>query len=149
VLSHTAARSGRPVIFGRGENPINFVSVTDVAALVDRVLADPATRGRVLEISGPDNITFNQLAAAIQAAAGRSSSPRHISPAVLRIMAGAIGRLKPGLGRQAHAALLMDSIDLTRDADDCRQAYPGLPCTPLSACLAAWPAMQVGRVPVT
>jgi hypothetical protein len=32
VLAKTAARFGRPVVFGRGDNPINFVSVTDVAA---------------------------------------------------------------------------------------------------------------------
>ncbi len=32
VLGKTAARSGRPVVFGRGDNPINFVSVTDVGA---------------------------------------------------------------------------------------------------------------------
>jgi NADH dehydrogenase len=53
VLSQTTARSGRPVVFGRGNNPINFVSVTDVAALVERAVTDRATRGRILEIGGP------------------------------------------------------------------------------------------------
>jgi uncharacterized protein YbjT (DUF2867 family) len=135
VLTSTAARSGRPIVFGRGDNPINFVSVTDVAALVVRAVADPAARGRILEIGGPDNLTFNQLAAAIQAAAGRAGTPRHVPPLALRLMAGTVGRLKPELGRQARAALLMDSTDLTHDAADIRRAYPGLACTPLSTCL--------------
>jgi uncharacterized protein YbjT (DUF2867 family) len=135
LLSQTAARSGRPVVFGHGNNPLNFVSVTDVAALVEQAITDPATRGRILEIGGPDNFTFNQLAAAVQAAAGRTGAPRHVPPRMLRLMAGTLGRVKPELGRQARAALVMDHTDLTHDATDIRQAYPGLPCTPLSVCL--------------
>jgi uncharacterized protein YbjT (DUF2867 family) len=135
ILTRSAARSGRPVIFGNGDNPINFVSVTDVAALVEHALADPATRSRVLEIGGPSDLTFNQLAAAIQAAAGRTGAPRHVPRPVLRLMAGTLGRVKPDLGRQARAALIMDSADLGHDTIAVHQAYPGLPCTPLRACL--------------
>ena len=57
------AASGRPVIFGRGANPINFVSVSDVAALVERAVVDPSTRGATFEIGGPQNVSFNELAA--------------------------------------------------------------------------------------
>lgn len=135
VLKKTAARSGRPVIFGRGDNPINFVSVTDVAALAERAIADPAARGRVFEIGGPANLTFSQLAAAIQEAAGRTSAPRHVAVPLLRLMAGTVGRVRPGIGRQARAALIMDRADLSYDATALHQAYPGLPCTTLSACL--------------
>jgi nucleoside-diphosphate-sugar epimerase len=71
--------------------PRSFVSVTDVAALVVHVLADPAARGRIIEIGGPADLTFNQLAAAIQAAAGRTSAPRHVPRPVLRLAAGALG----------------------------------------------------------
>ncbi len=78
VLTQTAARSGLPVVFGHGNNPVNFVSVTDVAALVEHAVTDPAARGRILEIGGPGDLTFNQLATAVQAAAGRASSLRHV-----------------------------------------------------------------------
>jgi NADH dehydrogenase len=135
VLSQTAARSGRPVVFGRGDNPINFVSVTDVAALAEQAVTDPATRGRILQIGGPENLTFNQLAAAIQAAAGRTSAPRHVPPLVLQLMAQTAGRLKPALSRQARAALLMDRIRLDQDAGAARQIYPDIPFTPLGMCL--------------
>ena len=53
LLEQTASCSGRPLVFGRGDNPINFVSVDDVAALVERVVVDPSTRGQVFEIGGP------------------------------------------------------------------------------------------------
>jgi hypothetical protein len=52
-------------------------------------------------------------------------------------MAGTLGRARPELGRQARAALVMDRADLTHDATGVRQAYPSLPCTPLSTCLQA------------
>jgi NADH dehydrogenase len=135
VLSQTAARSGRPVVFGRGDNPINFVSVTDVAALAEHAVTDPATRGRILQIGGPESLTFNQLATEIQAAAGRTSPPRHVPPLVLQLMAQTAGRLKPELGRQARAALLMDRIRLDHDAGDARQTYPDIPFTSLDMCL--------------
>jgi uncharacterized protein YbjT (DUF2867 family) len=131
LLSQTAARSGRPVVFGRGTNPINFVSVTDVAALAEEAVTDPATRGHVLEIGGPGNLTFNQVAAMIQSAAGRTSPPRHVPPAMLRLIACTLGHVKPELGRQTRAALIMDQADLTYDATAIRQAYPHIPCTPL------------------
>jgi NADH dehydrogenase len=41
------------LVFGRGDNPVNFVSVKDVAALVDHVVTDTSTRGSVYEIGGP------------------------------------------------------------------------------------------------
>jgi uncharacterized protein YbjT (DUF2867 family) len=135
VLRKTAARSGRPVVFGRGNNPINFVSVNDVAALTERAVTDPAARGRVFEIGGPANLTFSQLAATIQQAAGRTSAPRHVPPTLLRLMAGTVGRVKPEIGRQARAALIMDRADLGYDVTALRQEYPGLPCTPVSTCL--------------
>ena len=59
ILEQTAKRSGRPVVVGRGENPINFVSVGDVAALVDVVIAEPATRGETLQLGGPEDLSFN------------------------------------------------------------------------------------------
>ncbi|HWD51167.1 MAG TPA: SDR family oxidoreductase [Acidimicrobiales bacterium] len=139
LLQQTAARSGRPLVFGRGDNPINFVSVDDVAALVERAVIDPTTRGQTPEIGGPDNLTFNDLAAAVQAAAGRPAAPRHVPPAMLRLMANTVGRVKPLLGRQARAALVMDRADLTFDSAPLHRNFPDLPSTGLFQVLAAFP----------
>jgi uncharacterized protein YbjT (DUF2867 family) len=40
-------------VFGRGKNPIDFVSAADVAALLEPVIVDSTLRGRVMEIGGP------------------------------------------------------------------------------------------------
>jgi NADH dehydrogenase len=136
LLQQTAARSGRPLVFGRGDNPINFVSVGDVAALVERAVTDPTTRGKTLEIGGPDNLTFNQLAEAVQTAESRTGTPRHVPPAMLRLMANTVGRVKPLLGRQARAALAMDRVEFTFDATPLHRTFPDLPNTRLSEVLA-------------
>jgi NADH dehydrogenase len=136
LLHHTAARSGRPLVFGRGQNPINFVSVADVAAVVEQAIIDPTTRGKTLEIGGPDNLTFDQLAQAVQSAAGRTAAPRHIPPVMLHLMANSIGHLKPELGRQARTALAMDRANLTFDPTDLHQHYTDLPSTTLADVLS-------------
>jgi NADH dehydrogenase len=116
LLEHTASGSGRPVVFGRGDNPINFVSVVDVAALLQEVVIDPSTRGQVFEIGGPQNLSLNQLAAFVQRAAGRGDAPRHVPRMVLRAMGLVMRPFKPELARQAQAALVMDRGDFGFDA---------------------------------
>jgi uncharacterized protein YbjT (DUF2867 family) len=144
LLEKTASHSGRPLVFGGGDNPINFVSVIDVAALVERAITDPTTRGRILEIGGPDNLTFNELAHAVQTAARRTSSPRHVPRPMLRLMANTIGRAKPELGRQTRAALVMDRLDLTFDTTPVHRDYPDLATTSLADVLARHPVARPG-----
>ncbi len=113
MLRASAGRSGRPLVFGRGDNPINFVPVRDVAETVVHAVTDPSTRGSTLEVVGPDDLTFNELAREVQRSAGHPGSARHIPPVALRLMAQTVGRVQPKLGRQARAALAMDHVDLT------------------------------------
>jgi NADH dehydrogenase len=127
LLNSTAGRSNRPLVFGRGQNPINFVSVRDVAALVDRVVTDPSTRGQTLEIGGPDNLTLEQLARMVAGKRGGSKKPRHVPRAGLRVMAATAGRVRPELGRQARAALAMDRFDMTFDVGPAGTPYADRP----------------------
>jgi uncharacterized protein YbjT (DUF2867 family) len=128
LLRRTAGRANRPLVFGGGHNPINFVSVIDVAHLVDRVVNDPTTRGLTLEIGGPQNVTLDQLARDVAATLDHPGKPRHVPRAALHVMAATVGRLCPELGRQARAALAMDRTDMTFDYDASRYPYAGLPC---------------------
>jgi NADH dehydrogenase len=132
LLRKTAGRSGRPVVFGHGENPINFVSVGDVAALVEHVVSDRSSRGTVQEIGGPENLTLNELAAAVQVSE-EARMPRHVPVPVLRFLGGSVGRLRPELGRQTRAAVAMDRMDLAFDRGGGREAYPDVPCTSVGA----------------
>ncbi len=136
VLRSTAGRSNRPLVFGRGQNPINFVSVRDVAALVQHAVTERETRGETLEIGGPENLTLTQLARFAAAERGSSIGPRHIPPVALRVLAGTVGRLRPELGRQVRAALAMDRYDLTFTPVDLGAQFAALPATSAAELLA-------------
>jgi NADH dehydrogenase len=128
LLRQTAARTGRPLIFGHGANPINFVSVRDVAELLDDVLGDPAARGSTIEAIGPQNLTFKQFAATLQASpGGPAGAPRHVPRAMLRLLSVLAAPIKPEQARQARAALAMDTIDLTARATGEHAAARDLP----------------------
>jgi NADH dehydrogenase len=129
IMSRMLETSGKILVFGRGDNPVNFVSATDVAALIEHAVTDPGLRGQVLELGGPDNLTFNQVATILQETTGRHAPVRHIPRPALQAMAWLTAAIKPALARQARAALVMDTLDMTFDSTPTRQAFPGLPTT--------------------
>lgn len=129
ILTKTAGRSGRPLIFGRGDMPIRFVSVLDVAAVVTRAATDATLRGRVLEVAG-EPLTMTGLARSLQDARGWHGTPRHLPRAVLRTLSIAARPINPAFARQNQTAFAMDTGPLTADvraADDL-----GLPAHPLA-----------------
>lgn len=119
ILAQTAGTSGRPLIFGRGRQPIAFVSATDVAAVVSRAATDATLRGQVIEIAG-EPLTMTELAHALQSARGWHGSPRHLPRQMLRTLAVLARPVSPAFARKNHTALAMDTTVL-----------PSLPAAPL------------------
>jgi uncharacterized protein YbjT (DUF2867 family) len=119
---------GKTPVFGRGDNPINFVSVRDVAAVVERAVDRTEWRGQVVEVGGPDNVTFNELAALLQEVRGTNRKSHHVPRSLLRALAP--------LARQLRAALTMDTIDMTFDAASGRTLIADLPMTDLRTALS-------------
>ena len=116
-------------VLGRGENPINFVSVGDVAAVVERAVVDNSARGQILEVGGPQNLTFNEFAAVWQEIVrGGPRKIRHVPRWLLRAMAP--------VARHARAAITMDTTDMTFDATATRAFFADLPVTELRAALS-------------
>lgn len=95
---------GAGIVFGRGKNPINFVSVTDVAAAVSRAAVDPSWRGQTIEIAGPRDLTLNELAGLMKELKIPGRSVHHVPRMLLRATAA--------VDRKAAAALAMDQLDL-------------------------------------
>jgi uncharacterized protein YbjT (DUF2867 family) len=76
---------------------------TDTSAAQQAVLE--GIRGQIWEVGGPQDLTFNQLAALLQELRGQPARVRHIPRWLLRAMAP--------LHRQPRAALVMDTTDMT------------------------------------
>ena len=137
LLRNSAKRGGHPVILGRGDVSRNYVSVVDVAALLDQVVTDPSTRGRTLQLTGPQNMSLNDLARSLQQSAdGPAGSARHVPVGVVRAAAATLGLVVPSVGRVLRASVAQDQLDLTSRLDDIRSDYPGIPCTTLAKALA-------------
>ena len=111
ILRDTAGRSGRPLVFGRGERRLAFVGVDDVVALAARAATDPDLLGEVLEIGG-EPMSLGELAMVVQAADGRTSKPRHLPRALLRVASVVARPFSPSFARKNRLALVMDTTDL-------------------------------------
>ncbi|HTJ21733.1 MAG TPA: SDR family oxidoreductase [Gemmatimonadaceae bacterium] len=136
VMGEPLQRGGKIVVFGRGENPINFVSVRDVAAFVERAVLDSSMRGRALDVGGPENLTFNEFARRIERAAGRANITRHVPRAVMRVVSTLLAPVKPRLAGQIRGGVVMDTADMSYDASPRLREFPSLPLTSLDQIIA-------------
>jgi NADH dehydrogenase len=121
IIGAKLAAGGPALVFGRGTNPINFISVRDVATVVHRATADPALRRQVIDLAGPDNLTMQQFAELLGA-----TKIRHIPRGALRFMSVVTKPLAPALARQAAAAVIMDTTNMTADPVPARTRFPDI-----------------------
>ena len=142
ILGEPLREGGRGLVFGRGQNPINFVSAEAVAALVEHAVIDPSLRGQTVEIGGPSNLTLAEFVALLSERADHSGAPRRVPRSVLRAMSVLLRHVRPSFARQARAAVVMDTTDMTFDASSLRQRFPELPDLDVRQVLASESAYQ-------
>ena len=121
IVGGKLASGGPALVFGRADNPINFVSAQDVAALVERAATDPGLRNRAVDVPGPDNLTMTELAEHLGA-----TSVKHVPRAALRVLSTVLPPFAPAFARQARAAVVMDTTDMAADDTALREAFPDL-----------------------
>ena len=134
VVAGSLLKGGRALVLGRGENPVNFVSVRDVARVVERAVTDPAMCSVEIDLGGPQDLTLKQFAAALAAVTGRANSCRQIPRPVMRLMAILARPINPAFARLAHDAVVMDTLDFTLDTSAVSSRYV-IPPTPLAEVL--------------
>jgi uncharacterized protein YbjT (DUF2867 family) len=103
IIGEKVLAGGPALVLGRGENPITFVSARDVAAVVARALAD-RTSGEILDVTGPENHTLRDLAAATHAA-----TTKFVPRGALRVMQYAAKPFVPAFARKARMAYHLDT----------------------------------------
>lgn len=109
VIGGPLEKKGKAVVFGRGETPINFVSVRDVATVVERALSEPAARGAALDVAGPENLTFSQFAEALVRAHGGAGKVSHVPRPMMRLASTLLQPINPILADQIRAGIVMDT----------------------------------------
>ena len=102
---------GPGLVLGPGENPINFVSIQDVAAVVEHCLVDPTTIHQVIDVAGPQNLTLLDLARAQGA-----DKIKHVPLGALRALQHLAKPIAPAFARQAAMAVQLNTSDMTAPA---------------------------------
>jgi uncharacterized protein YbjT (DUF2867 family) len=141
-------KNGKAVIYGRGNNPINFVSAHDIAQFVELAVVDPTMRGQSVTVAGPENLSFNQLAETFQTITGTAGVVTHVPLPVMRLMAKLLVPLKPALAREIQAGVFLDTADRTADGTAVRARHPSIPVTTLREMISRdYPAaMEPGSI---
>jgi uncharacterized protein YbjT (DUF2867 family) len=140
LLGRPLLEKGKTQVFGHGDNPLNWVSVADVARFVELSVVDPELRGQVIEVGGPDNLTMNQFVEVFRAETSSTGKVGHFPPAVMRVMAVLMSRINPSMARQVQAGVVADTRPQAFDASETRGRYPSIPVTNLAEVVRRyWP----------
>jgi NADH dehydrogenase len=126
VIGGKLARGGPALVLGPGRNPINFVAVEDVAAFVCLAVGGDPRIGGLVTVGGPQNLSFTDLAHRLVADAGRTAAIKHVPLGALKLMSVLARPVRPGFARQARAAVVMNTIDLSFDPLPLRQRFPDI-----------------------
>jgi uncharacterized protein YbjT (DUF2867 family) len=131
IVGRPLVETGRTRVFGRGRNPINFVSAEDVARIVDLAVTDTGLRAATIDVSGPENLTFDGFVDIVRAATGMTGTVSHVPLPMLRLMSAFLRPFKPVLAGQMAASVVMDTHDMTADTTERARRFPSIPATPL------------------
>jgi uncharacterized protein YbjT (DUF2867 family) len=131
IVGRPLVESGRTRIFGRGLNPINFVSANDVARIVDLATSDSRWRSATIDVSGPENLAFNDFVTVVREATGAAGTVAHVPLAMMRVLSIALRPFNPLLAGQIGAAVVMDTRPMAADTTDRARRFPSIPATPL------------------
>lgn len=129
IIGDPIVKSGKTVIFGRGSNPINFVSATDVGRLIELAVEDGGLRSEMIEFGGLENLTLNELADTVEREYGKPIARRHIPLTMMKLASVSMRPFKPALAGQIRAGVIMDTIDMAFDATTVRKRFPSIPVT--------------------
>jgi uncharacterized protein YbjT (DUF2867 family) len=111
LVTDPLVKKGKTTIMGSGKNPKNLIAVEDVAKYVALALDDQRLKNRTLLVSGPENLSPNQIAELCLRVTGLSGKAGHIPLPVVKLMSKVIGVFHSGIGRLLTALVLSDIED--------------------------------------
>jgi uncharacterized protein YbjT (DUF2867 family) len=129
IIGAKLADGGPALVLGPGQNPINFVSADDVAAFVCLAADRDSRIGTGISVGGPQDLSFTQIAEHLLAGTDDGAGIRHVPLAALRVMSVLAKPIHPSFARQAHAAVVMNTTDMTFDAAPVRGRFPEIGTT--------------------
>jgi len=137
IVGGPKVASGKALIFGRGRNPINFVSAVDVARTIEHAVTAPIEARRTIDVPGPQNLTLLDLVDIVRGFTGGSGSSRQIPRGMLRVLSVVLRPVNRMRAQQIAAALVMDTRGMAVDGPAIRAIDPSIPMTSAAEVAAA------------
>ena len=135
IMQESLDRHGVAVVFGRGDRPVNFIGAAYVAQRALAAARSSDLHGSVLELAGPENLSFNDLASLLVTRHG-SGRVVHVPLPVLRAMAFSATTLAPRWGRILRAAILMCTSDMASEPSLIQESLSRIPMKTIRETLA-------------
>jgi len=108
LLGTPIRQKGKTTVFGRGENPRNYVAVDDVKNLILKVMGNQHHHGQTISIGGPENITPLQLVSRYEKVFGKKAKVKHVPRSVLSVFSRLLAPIHPGLSQVMKFSLIAD-----------------------------------------
>ena len=124
LIGEPILQKGKVSLFGKGNNPRNFVAADDMARFVMIALADPRAAGQLIKVGGPENWTNMDVVGLYEQISGRQAKVSHVPLGILRVMSRLIRPFHPGLSQAMQSSILFDTTDQTFDMRETLQTYP-------------------------
>ena len=129
--SHAEMFIGQPILekgkvslFGKGENPRNFVAADDVAQFAVMALEDDELNSRIINIGGPENLMNMEVVRLYEKLAGRQAKVSHVPLGALNVLYRLLRPLHPGLSQIMQFSIYVDTLDNTFDPAPMLATYP-------------------------
>lgn len=129
IVGDPIVHSRTTAVSGRGDNPVNFVSVRDVASVVALALAEPRPRREFLEVGGPEDVSIKQPVRRIELAAGGRAKVRNVPIAAMRLAHRLIRPIRADIAGMIEAGITLETTDMSFDAANLRRRFPQLQLT--------------------
>ncbi|HEX8331568.1 MAG TPA: SDR family oxidoreductase [Segetibacter sp.] len=113
LLGKGLVEKGKTMVFGKGNNPTNFIAANDVAQFVLQVYKNEQFYNSIVDLSGPENLTKNEVASLYSKHLNNKTRITHIPRGALKTFSYLLKPIHPGLARVMGLSLLADIGDAT------------------------------------
>ena len=111
MLADSVRKKGVVVLFGDGRTIANFIATDDVAEFAVRILQRQEIRNESIEIGGPSNLSFADLATLVERQLGVPAKRRRIPVPVLRVGAALLRPIHEVASRLMSMGYLVSTLD--------------------------------------
>ncbi len=130
LLGKGLVEKSKTILFGKGDNPTNFIAASDVAQLVFKIYKKEEFYNKIIDLSGPENLTKNEVVNLYSKHLNIKSRVTHVPRGVLKAFSFLLKPLHPGLARIMHVSLLADIQNATMATDSSIERFGIMPTTP-------------------